>query len=53
MTVIDLIKKLQEFDENLRVVDDYMFDIEEVIETVWVDSNYPYDKPDEVVIQIK
>jgi len=53
LKVKDLIEKLQEFNPNLRVVDDYMLNIEEVIETVWVDSNYPYDKPDEVVIQIK
>lgn len=52
MTVGQLIEKLQEFDPNLRVLDDYMLDIEEVIETIWVDSNYPYDKPDEVVVQI-
>lgn len=53
MTVGQLIEKLQEFDTNLRVVDDYMWDIEEVKETTWVDSNYPYDKDDEVVIQIQ
>ena len=53
MTVKELIENLQKFDPNLRVVDDYMLDIEEVKETTWVDSNYPYDRDDEVVIQIK
>lgn len=53
MPVGQLIEKLQEFDLNLRVVDDYMLDIEKVKETTWVDSNYPYDRYDEVVIQIK
>ena len=53
MKVKDLIELLKEFDPNLRVIDDYMLDIEEVIETVWVDSNYPYDRDDEVVVQIR
>lgn len=52
MKVKDLIERLKEFDENLRVIDDYMLDIEEVKETTWVDSNYPYDRADEVVIMI-
>ena len=53
MTVSELIEKLKEFDQDLRVVDDCMLDIEDVVETTWVDSNYPYDKPDEQVVMIK
>ena len=53
MTVGQLIAKLQEFDLNLRVVDDCMLDVKEIKETTIVDSNYPYDRDDEVVIQIK
>lgn len=52
MTVGQLIEKLQEFDPNLRVVDDYILDIKEVQEITWVDSNYPYDRDDEIVIMI-
>ena len=53
MTVQELIDKLQTFDPNLRVVDDYMLNIETVIQCVWVDSNYPYDRPDEDVVVIQ
>ena len=53
MKVKELIEKLQQFDENLRVVDDYYLEIEKVEERTWVDSNYPYDRPDEQVVVIE
>lgn len=52
MTVKELIEQLQTFDANLRVLDSYMLDIESVKEMTWVDSNYPYDRPDEQVVVI-
>lgn len=53
MKVKDLIERLKEFDENLRVLDSYYLDIDVVEERTWVDSNYPYDKPDEQVVIIE
>ena len=53
MKVKELIEKLKEFDENLRVLDDCMLDIESVEERTWVDSNYPYTRPDEQVVVIE
>ena len=52
MIVKDLIEALQRFDPNLKVVDDYMYEITEIKETTWVDSNYPYNRPDEQVVVI-
>lgn len=52
MTVDELIKKLEKFDRNLEVVDFLFGEIEDVIEDTWVDSNYPYNKPDKKVVKI-
>ena len=52
MKVKELIEALQRFDPNLKVLDDYMCEITLVKEITWVDSNYPYNRPDEQVVVI-
>lgn len=50
MTVEELINKLKQFPMDIEVVDDMYLSIENVYESIWVDSNYPYDRPDKPVI---
>jgi hypothetical protein len=52
MTVKELINKLQEFPEDMDVVDYSYDDIEDVHEGTLVHNNHPYDKPDKQVIII-
>ena len=52
MKVKDLIEALKKFNPDLRVLDDYYIEINEVKEITLVDSNYPYDRPDEQVVVI-
>lgn len=52
MTVKELIEKLQEFPEDMEVVDMIFEDIETVCEKTWQHTNYPYDKPDKQVVMI-
>ena len=52
VTVKELINKLKEFPEDMRVVDLGYDDIEDVYKGTWIHGNYPYDKPDEEVVVI-
>lgn len=52
MTVQELISKLEKFDGNLEVWDASYCEIEEVKESTYVDSNYPYSKPDKLIVLI-
>ncbi len=52
MTVKELIDKLKEFPDDMRVVDFAYSDLENVCKRVWIHSNYPYNKPDEEVLII-
>lgn len=53
MKVKELIAELQKYDSE-REVYDYGFEkIEKVYEKLWVDTNYPYDQPDEMKLIIE
>ena len=52
MTVKEMIEKLKEFPEDMKVVDDLYMDIEDVYIDTWEDINYPYDEPDKQVVVI-
>ena len=47
MKVKELIAELQKYDEDMLVaIYGEIFDSIEVSKQTWIDSNYPYDKPD-------
>lgn len=46
LTVKGLIERLKEFPEDMPVCDDDIFPVNGVEEYLWVDTNYPYEKPD-------
>lgn len=52
MTVKELIKRLEQFSEDMEVVDAGYMDIESVYESTWIHTNYPYDKPNKQVVII-
>ena len=52
MTVKELIDKLKEFPEDMRVVDSTYSDLDNVCKEIWIHTNYPYNKPDEEVVMI-
>lgn len=53
MKVKEIIEALSKFDPE-REVYDYSYDtIDRVYEKLWVDTNYPYDKPDEMRLIIE
>ena len=52
MTVKQLIEELKQFPENMEVMDTSYYDIENVYEGTWEDTNYPYNKPDKKVVII-
>jgi len=47
MVVKELINKLKEFPQDMKVQMDGFIDIDDVRIHIWVDSNYPYNEPDE------
>lgn len=47
MTVKELIEKLKEFPQDMRVQTYDWLDIDNVEIKTWQDSNWPYDQPDE------
>ena len=52
MTVKELIGELQKYPEDMEVMCAGHVDIEEVFETTWQHTNYPYNKPDKQVVII-
>lgn len=46
LTVKGLIDKLKEFPEDIPVCDDDNCPINDVVEYMWEDTNYPYNIPD-------
>ena len=52
MTVKQLIDILNQFSEDMEVMDASYLDIVNVYQGTWVDTNYPYNKPDKQVIII-
>lgn len=52
MRVQELIDILKTFDPNMKVMDDFYMEVTSVYKTTWVDSNYPYDRPDEDIVVI-
>ena len=46
LTVKGLIDRLKEFPEDMPVCDDDNFPINNVVEYLWEDMNYPYMKSD-------
>lgn len=52
MTVKELVDRLREFPEDMEVMCSGHMDIEEVFETTWQHTNYPYNKPDKQVVII-
>lgn len=53
MTIKEIIEKLKEFPEDMEVVDSSYDSINEIYPSVWIHSNYPYNKPDKAVIVIR
>lgn len=54
ITVGELINKLSEFPENMRVgVDGDPFMEVKITQRTWVDNNYPYDSPDFYYVNIE
>ena len=47
MIVKELINKLKEFPQDMKVQTDGFIDIDDVKIHTWVHSNYPYNEPDE------
>lgn len=52
MKVGELIEELNKYDDNMEVYDEGLIKIIGVEERTWVDSNYPYDKPDKQIVVI-
>ena len=52
MTVKELIDKLKEFPEDVRVVDFAYSDLADVCKKIWIHINYPYNGPDEEIVMI-
>lgn len=53
MTVEQLINELKKYDLDLNVVDCTLNDITEVHEYTIEHNNYPYDKPDKLVLMLE
>lgn len=53
MTVAELIDKLKEFPQDMEVVTDGFFAIEEIKIRTWTDGNYPYTQPDKDYVYIE
>ena len=47
MIVKELINKLKEFPQDMKVQTDGFIDIDDIRIHTWVHSNYPYNEPDE------
>lgn len=52
MLIKELIGELQKHPEDMEVMYSGYIDIEEVYETTWQHTNYPYNKPDKQVVII-
>lgn len=52
MTVEELIKELEKYDPKRKVYGLGLDEIEVVEQKIWIHSNYPYDKPDEIRLVI-
>ena len=52
MKVCELIKELSKYDDDMEVYDCSGYEVEGVENRTWIDSNYPYDKPDKQIVVI-
>lgn len=52
MTVRELKELLEQFDDDMEVMDYTYTEIESVEEDIWTHTNYPYNKPDKKVVII-
>ena len=53
MTIKELMERLKEFSEDIKVIGACGMEIEGVYEGIWIHTNYPYNKLDEKVVIIK
>ena len=52
MTVGEIKKELEKFDDDMEVMDSMYMPIEWIKEATWTHTNYPYDKPDKQIVMI-
>lgn len=52
LTVGDIIDELSKYPRNMKLYDDSYFDFCSIYLKRYIDSNYPYNRPDELMLRL-